>query len=122
MHATHLKRRREKYAESKKTRTSSMENRIKRFKDSIMEGPYYICIVCNRCLYKRYVVAFRSDAYNSPSDTFYFSHTKSFNGSEYVCQTCHRKLKAKKISCLVKPFVTNLKFLICHGIYRILID
>ena len=61
-----------------------------------MEGPYYICIVCNRCLYKRSFVSFKSDTYESLSSGFYFSHVQRFNGNEYICSTCHKKRKSKK--------------------------
>ena len=75
---------------------SDMEKRIHRFKNLIMEGPYYICVVCNRCLYKRSVVVFKNDEYESLDSKFYFSRVRSFNGSQYICLTCHHKLKSKK--------------------------
>ena len=52
--------------------------------------------MCNRSLYKRSVVLFKTDVYKLPNSTFYFSHVQSFNNKEYVCLTCHRKLKSKK--------------------------
>ena len=36
---------------------------IKEFKDRIREGPYYICCVCNRMLYKKSVINFISTKY-----------------------------------------------------------
>ena len=34
--------------------------RISAFKAAVREGPYYICNVCNRCLYKKTVKAFNA--------------------------------------------------------------
>ena len=95
-HELKLKQRRQKYA-TKKSVVNDENSRVKKFKQSVLEGPYYICVVCNRCLYRRSVVLFKSDGYDICDPEFYFSLVQSYDGSSYVCHTCHRKIKAKKI-------------------------
>ena len=115
-HKANLKQMREKMAATKLIQKSTMENRIKKFKKLVMEGPYYICIVCNRCLYKKTVVKFK-DSYNNPDSSFYFSHVQSFDGCEYVCQTCHLKLKAKKNQIPCQAVCNKNKvFCLHHGL------
>ena len=57
-HQTILQKRRDKN-KSKQNKLS----KIQKFKMSIQEGPFYICIVCNRCLYKRSVLKFQPHKY-----------------------------------------------------------
>ena len=95
-HKIKLVQKQKNYNTSKVSAISDIDKRIQRFKELIMKGPYYICVVCNRCLYKRSVVVFKEDKYESLNSKFYFSHIQNFNRSQYICLTCHRKLKSKK--------------------------
>ena len=38
--------------------------KINTFKKKILDGPYFICIVCNCCLYKRSVIDYKEEKYN----------------------------------------------------------
>ena len=69
---------------------------IKEFKDKIREGPYYICCVCNRMLYKKSVINFISTKY---PNQHYFCVQTSFDGKEYICNTCNSKVKLGKVPC-----------------------
>ena len=69
---------------------------IERFKNKIIEGPYYICCVCNRLLYKKSVVCFCKNKYPCQN---YFSVQTSFDGKEYICKSCHLKVKDGKLPC-----------------------
>ena len=40
-------------------------SRVTAFKNSVKEGPYYICVVCNRCLYKKTVKNFDCGMYEA---------------------------------------------------------
>ena len=95
-HKIKLLQKQKDYAALKASNNSDIDKRIKKFKELIMEGPYYICVVCNRCLYKRSVITFKIEKYESLNSTFYFSHILSFDSSQYICITCNRKLKSKK--------------------------
>ena len=59
----------------------------------IKEGPYYICVVCNRCHYLRSVIPFKSEKYVLNIDY----EVSSSDGKLYICQTCHKKLKKSEI-------------------------
>ena len=85
----------------KKALFGSSTSRIKKFKDKINEGPYFICVVCNRTLYRQMVLKFCQNRYNIEQPNFYFSIVPSFDGEEYICKTCDKKLRAKqpKIPC-----------------------
>ena len=60
--STKLKKNRKIYCKKVNDTTSNSEansvRRIERFKNRINEGPFFICICCNRCLYNRSVLLF----------------------------------------------------------------
>lgn len=56
--------------------------RIEQFKNKIREGPYYICCVCNRLLYRRSVVMFCANKYLCQE---FFTVQTSFDGRQYIC-------------------------------------
>ena len=89
-----LKKKQKTYASERANSDSA--KRITKFKEQILEGPYFVCVVCNRCLYKRSVVLFKSEAYVSLNPNFYFAPVHSFDGKDYICMTCRRKLISKK--------------------------
>ena len=74
--------------------------KVKKFRKEIQEGPYYICVVCNRCLYTRSVILFKEQKYPAiEEDFFFYANVKCYNGCEYICHTCDTHLKKKKIPC-----------------------
>ena len=82
--------------ESKQKRcssTHSLDYYIEQFKRDIREGPYYICVVCNRLLYRKTVLEFKKEKYNCNSCLF--TTVTSFNGNMYICNTCHVTIKKK---------------------------
>ena len=70
---------------------------VKRFKKEIQNGPYCICVICNRCLYRRSVIRFVETKYEIPQNLF--DIVLSHDGHTYICQTCDKKLKKKIIPC-----------------------
>ena len=94
-HDINLRLRREN-AYSVRRQTNEAQKRIERFKKLVMEGPYYICVVCNRCLYRRSVVVFKEQSYENVNHEVFASRVESFDGCEYICKTCSLKLKSKK--------------------------
>ena len=70
------------------------KDRIKNFKTKVNNGPYYTCVVCNRCLYRRSVVLFVQEKYEMPQENYFFvAHIESFDKREYICITRDKKLK-----------------------------
>ena len=56
-----LQKQKQKYCGNK---SKSVDSCIDTFKKKIKEGPYYICCVCNRMLYKKSVLQLISNRYN----------------------------------------------------------
>ena len=83
-----------KESKHKKCSTRSLDYYIEQFKrDLIREGPYHICVVCNRLLYRKTVLEFKKGKYNCNSCLF--TSVTSFNGNMYICNTCHVTIKKK---------------------------
>ena len=85
--------RRKDLKEEKRSCVHSLDYYIQQFNQAIREGPYYICVVCNRLLYKKTVLEFKKNNYNSSSCLF--TSVTSFNGNMYICNTCHATIKKK---------------------------
>ena len=88
--------RRKELKEEKCFSTYSLDYYIQQFNRAIREGPYYICVVCNRLLYRKTVLEFKKDNYNFSSCLF--TSVTSFNGNMYICNTCHVSIKKKNKS------------------------
>ena len=74
----------------------SSSDRILKFTTMIQEGPYYVCAVCNRCLYRRSVILFNIEKYAINILDFYHEVINS-DGRIYICLTCHKKLLKSEI-------------------------
>ena len=69
-------------------------NRIKKFFKLCWEGLTFVCVVCNRCLYRNGVKLFDSSKYDFDTDSVI--HKVDTEGS-WVCCTCDTYLKKKQI-------------------------
>ena len=67
------------------------------FNRGIREGPYYICVVCNRLLYRKSVLEFKKETYHL--NVCIFTTVKSFNDKLHICNTCHTKIKKNRVPC-----------------------
>ena len=93
----------------------SVSTKITRFKKLIIDEPFYTCIVCNRCLYKKFVSQFREDQFEHLISDMYTS-VVSFDEEKYICKTCARKIRAKHVPCqavINKLQITNLPNQFC---------
>ena len=81
--------RRKELKEKKCSSAHSLDYYIQQFNRAIKEGPYYICVVCNRLLYRKTVL----DKYKCSSSLF--TSVTSFNGNMYICKTCDKTIKKK---------------------------
>ena len=79
---------REKITETKRKRKAlydSVVTAVRKFKAAVREGTYYICVICNRCFFKRSVKCFHVGKYTLPDKPFfYIAHKDSFGGKEYI--------------------------------------
>ena len=97
-----LNREKEKRME-KKSQIHDIDMYIEKFKKQIKAGPFYICCVCNRTLYKKSVVILQKNKYPR-QDCFMLQC--SFDSKEYICKTCHAKLLKGQQPC--QAVVNNL--------------
>ena len=84
----------------------SVSAMITRFKKLIIDGPSYICVVCNRCLYERSVIKFQEGQFKHLILDMY-TGVVSFDEERYICKTCAREIRTKHAPCQV--FISNDK-------------
>ena len=87
----------------KKPQIHDIDMYIEKFKKQIKSGPFHICCVCNRTLYKKSVVILQKNKYPR-QDCFMLQ--RSFDGKNYICRTCHAKLLKGQQPC--QAVVNNL--------------
>ena len=97
-----LNREKEKTME-KNSQIHDIDMYIDEFKRQIKAGPFHICCVCDRTLYKKSVITLQKNKYPR-QDCFMLQC--SFDGKEYVCKTCHGKLRKGQQPC--QAAVNNL--------------
>ena len=86
-----------------------MNDRVSSFHKAIQDGPYYVCIVCNRTLYRRTVQIFDISKYNI-SEIEVFSDVKNYDGEKYICTTCHKNLIDSKIPQQANQHISEEQF------------
>ena len=96
-----LNKSREEYAS--RSSKKSVNSCVEQFKKKILEGPQYICCVCNRTLYKKWVLKLNKSSY--PSQDI-FKIQSSYDGKEYICKTCHSTATQRRLPC--QAIVNNL--------------
>jgi len=74
------------------------KNNVCKFKALVKNGPVFVCVACNRTLYRQSVFIFDNNKYQVDHKIF-DSRLSSFDGLEYICKTCHQKLLKKKVPC-----------------------
>ena len=71
--------------------TLSSSEKVSKFIEVVKQGPYYICVVCNRYLYQKSVIIFKPKIY--PIDIIdFYREVNSCDGRLYICHTFHKKL------------------------------
>ena len=83
----------------RKTSKLQVDVCISQFCQKIKEGPYYVCTVCNRMLYRKSVLLFNKEKYVNCKIENIFTEKLSFDNKEYICKTCHSN--SKKILILL---------------------
>ena len=68
------------------------------FREAIKNGPFFICVVCNRCMYRKTVKPFHTDSY-PVSIQHVTTSTESFDSRFYICHTCDCHLLKNDIPC-----------------------
>ena len=73
--------------------------RIENFKKVIHEGPFFICVCCNRCLYKRSLILFNESRYLESGFCPELHFVLSFDNIFYICKTCDKKILKHEVPC-----------------------
>ena len=82
----------------KKPAKSTLSTNIISFQNQVYDGPYYVCVICNRTLYRRSVVLFVKKKYLIEHiDKMYL--VSSFDNCMYICKTCDGRMKNGMIPC-----------------------
>ena len=73
------------------------------FTKAMKEGPHYICVSCNRLMYRKTVIQFQLSKYDKQT-TSKFVETPSISLEDrlWVCKTCHNTLKHNKLPAQAK--------------------
>ena len=90
-----------KESEKYKSMQADLDKCISRFKNKIKQGPFFVCSVCNRLLYRKSVVLLQKNKYDKYmiNKANLFTDIKSFDKKHYICKTCHAKVLKGKIPC-----------------------
>ncbi|XP_057292445.1 uncharacterized protein LOC130621150 [Hydractinia symbiolongicarpus] len=83
-------------AKRKQKSAKTINDCILNFQKAIQNGPYYVCIVCNRSLYKKTVKLFSKNNYEV-SLYYVFTDVLCFDSHAYICITCDKYLKKAEI-------------------------
>ena len=96
----HEKRLKQMSEYTKNQRNSSrilVDQKLIIFKKLINEGPFYICVVCQRCLYKKSAFCYDENKFKSQISNF--NLVRSFNGNLYICRNYCIKCQKGKVPC-----------------------
>lgn len=104
-HQTLDQQRKKQLNENKKNRlynfgknvSHNLDYYIMSFKKKIREGPFYICIVCHRLLFRKTIRIF--DETEHKTNNSIFACKKSYDGQQYIRKTCHTKLLRQQVPC-----------------------
>ena len=77
-----------------KEKSCQWKNQVLTLKQQITKRPYFVCVVCNRFLYRRSVINFKNKNYEVDSCIYFY--IESFDGDCYICKTCNKQLKKGK--------------------------
>ena len=67
-------------------------NKIVLFKKLVQEGPYYICVVCNRCFYRRSVILYSQEKVRLLDENS-LNFVEPHKGHSYIFKTCSTKIR-----------------------------
>ena len=76
---------------------SSFDRKVSNFKLLMKNGPFFICVICNRCLYRTSVICFNIEKYSADENIIFM--VKSYDDNYYICTTCDKVLCKISIPC-----------------------
>ena len=76
-------RKRKLYANTTAVCSNDFSGNVKKFMLEIEKGPYFICVVCNCCLYRKSVLMFVENKYIN-FDNFRYNKVDDYDGCQYI--------------------------------------
>ena len=76
---------------------SSFDRKVSNFKLLIKNGPFFICVICNRCLYRTSVICFNIEKYSVDENMIFM--VKSYHDNYYICTICDKALRKNSAPC-----------------------
>lgn len=70
---------------------------IKNFKAKVKQGPFCVCVICNRCLYYTNVLLFDIAKYNNEFISKLNIKLSRFDSKSYICWTSYSYAKKLKV-------------------------
>ena len=106
------------YIFSKEKEHDLIRFKSSRFKESIKEGLYDICVLFYRCLYRESVVVCYDKKSGCKLNEIF--SIKSFDNSFYICNTCNKKYLKGYIPCqaVSKVYIRGIRKLRVRGIRK----
>ena len=83
----------------KEERLSSFDRKVSNFKLLIKNGQFFVCVICNRCLYRISIICFNIEKY-SVDENIIFMLT-SYDDNYYISTTCDKALRKNSVPCQV---------------------
>ena len=78
------------------------------FISAIKEGPDYVCVCCNRLMYRKTVQQFKEFSYDKAPSEFVIPKSASTQDKQWICKTCHSGLKRGVLPAQAKANNLNL--------------
>ena len=70
---------------------------VKKFHEKVKMGPFYVCVICNRCLYFSNVIKFDSEKYDKECVNKLNTNVTSFDKNYYICKTYDTHTRMLKV-------------------------
>ena len=88
--------------------SSTLFEAAQAFISAIKEGPDYVCVCCNRLMYRKTVQQFKEFNYDKAPSEFVVSKSVSAQDKQWICKTCHSALKRGVLPAQAKANNLNL--------------
>ena len=70
---------------------------VKNFLEKVKMGPFYVCVICTRCLYFSHAIKFDLEKYKRDFVNKLNTNVTSFDGNHYICKTCDTHTRNLKV-------------------------
>ena len=94
---TNVKKTRRKTSKEDGCMNHLLIRKVSNFKQLKKNGPFFICVIFNRCLYRTSVICFNIEKYSFDENIIFM--VKSYDDKYYICTTCDKALQKNSVPC-----------------------